>query len=426
MSWSIIKLGDISEVFSGFAFKASNLSSEGIPILKIANIQDKKVIRNCPTNWPENNLNGRLSRYILKKEDFLVAMTGAGSVGKVGKMRNIDRNYLVNQRVGVVRVNKDEADPDFIFYLMSQNKFESYMYGLGLGAGQPNISPTNIGNIEISVPSLGEQHKIASILSAYDDLIENNTRRIKILEEMAQAIYREWFVNFKFPGHEKVKFVDLPAGQAGSELGKIPEGWEVVRLKDIYKTSSGGTPSRKKSHYYENGIYNWIKTRELKDNFIFETEEKITKEALENSSAKLFPEGTVLIALYGATIGKLGILTKESTTNQACCAVIPCYDGFTYAYIYSHLYQKRNDIFELRAGAAQQNISQEIVKNLQILKPNLKLIESYNNNVLPLFDGIRNLLIKNSNLRKTRDLLLPKLMSGEIDVEELDIELNEG
>jgi len=215
--FSTITLSEIASIYSGFAFKSNDLSKDGIPVIKIANIQNKKVQKQCNDFLPENLCNPKLQKYFLDKYDVLIAMTGAGSVGKMGKMRRVDRKYLVNQRVAIVRTNPQIADPEYVYQTLSDDNYEKILYGLGLGAGQPNVSPSEIGSLEIPFPPLPTQRKIAAILSAYDDLIENNMRRIKILEEMAQALYREWFVKFRFPGHEKVKMVE-------SELGMVPEG----------------------------------------------------------------------------------------------------------------------------------------------------------------------------------------------------------
>ena len=261
------------------------------------------------------------------------------------------------------------------------------------------------------------QRKIAAILSAYDDLIENNLRRIKILEAMAQNLYREWFVKFRFPGHQNTRFVESP-------LGKIPEGWEVVRFGELYATSSGGTPSRKVAENYA-GVYPWIKTRELNDDFIFESEEKITDLGLKSSSAKLFPKDTVILAIYGATIGKLGILSMPCATNQACVAILPRTVGFSRSFAFLFLLENRNKLIALGQGAAQQNISQVIIKDFPALQPPAIIMDKLNSLTEPLLDSIRNLQQKNTTLRRTRDLLLPKLISGELDVLGLDIAVPE-
>lgn len=311
--------------------------------------------------------------------------------------------------------NPQIADARFIKYYIDTIKLQ--MQSISRGTTQDNLSLEKIRSFDFLVPPLPTQQKIAAILSAYDDLIENNNRRIEILEEMARMLYREWFVKFRYPGHESDRFYE-------SELGLIPEGWEVVKLGDVYKTTSGGTPSRKKPEYY-GGSISWIKTKELEDKFILETEEKITELGLKKSSAKLFPEKTVVMAMYGATIGKLGILASSSTTNQACCAILTQNNLFSSYYIFLYLLENREKIFSLGMGAAQQNISQQVIRNFDIFKPKDLVLEKFNALVEAMFNSIKVLQQKNNNLRQTRDLLLPRLISGEIDVENLDIKVIE-
>lgn len=309
----------------------------------------------------------------------------------------------------------EKADVRFVKYYIDTIKL--HMQNVSKGTTQDNLSLDKLLTFEFLTTPPQTQRKIAGILSAYDDLIENNTQRIKILEEMARSLYREWFVHFRFPEHEQVKMVD-------SELGLIPEGWEVVKLGDIYRTSSGGTPSRKNPEFYDGSI-KWVKTRELNDAFIFNTEEKITELGLQKSSAKLFPLNAVIIAMYGATIGKLGILASPATTNQACCAILNSRDLFGHAYAFLYLLLNREKIISLGMGAAQQNISQQVIKGFEILKPLPEVMIAFNNIIDPILEVIKVLQHKNANLRRTRDLLLPKLISGEIYIEDLDINTGE-
>lgn len=320
----------------------------------------------------------------------------------------------LGRRLALIRPNMEKINTRFLFYYFFGAEWRKTISKYKIsGATVDRIPLIAFPKFQISLPPLEVQRKIAAILSAYDDLIENNTRRIKILEEMAQMIYREWFVHFRFPGHEKVKMVDSP-------LGKIPEGWEVSKIENLYNTASGGTPSRKIDAYF-NGSINWIKTQELQDGFVFETDEKITETGLQNSSAKVFPMNSVIIAMYGATIGKLGILAEQASTNQACCALLQKHKAFGHAYGFLTLLERRKDIIGLRMGAAQQNISQVVIKNFQILSPSEQILEDFNNIVNPMFDLIRDLQRKNQNLRRTRDLLLPKLISGEVEVEDIEV-----
>ena len=311
-----------------------------------------------------------------------------------------DRFWASDNTLVAYPVN-DQVDTRFLYYLLLEAKLGQHAGG----AAQPLVTQTVLKQVEVVVPSLPTQRKIAGTLSAYDDLIENNLRRIKILEAMAQSLYREWFVHFRFPDHESTKFVD-------SSLGRIPVGWEVKKLEKLYRTSSGGTPSRKNLEYYESGTIDWVKTGELKDCFVLSSEEKITAQALSNSSAKLFPANTVLIALYGATIGQLGILSREAATNQACCAILEMEQPFGRAFAYLMLLLRRDDIIGLRLGAAQQNISQAVLRDFEVICPPATLLEAFNQRTEPILDLLLNLQRHNQTLRSTRDLLLPKLMKG--------------
>lgn len=310
----------------------------------------------------------------------------------------------LGRRMALIRTNPEKIDTRFLhFYFFSKQWREVISNNTLTGATVDRIPLTKFPDFPITIPDLPTQRKIAGILSAYDDLIENNLRRIKILEEMAQSLYREWFVHFRFPCHESAKFAD-------SELGQIPKGWEIKKLEKLYRTSSGGTPSRKNLEFYEEGTIDWVKTGELKDCFVLESEEKITAQALSKSSAKLFPANTVLIALYGATIGQLGILSREAATNQACCAILEVGQPFGRAFAYLTLLLRRDDIIGLRLGAAQQNISQAVLRDFEVLCPPATLLEAFNQRAEPMFDLSLNLQRRNQSLRRTRDLLLPKLL----------------
>jgi type I restriction enzyme S subunit len=410
--WRTRRLADVANVIPGYAFKSKDWSKDGIPVIKIKNIIGDLSIDTTDADCvPSDLLTAKLHKFVLNDGDILVAMTGA-TAGKVGRMR-CKRPHLLNQRVA--KLVPFDIDPLFFWAIVSSEEYQERFFKLADGAAQPNMSGGQIEGVVLLVPPLPTQRKIASILSAYDDLIENNTRRIAILEEMAQSIYREWFVNFRFPGHENAKFIDSP-------LGKIPHGWKVLPLKEVYKTSSGSTPSRKVDKYYQQGSINWVKTKELEDRFIWETEEKITEEGLANSSAKVFPTNTVIMAMYGATIGQLGILGAEATTNQACCGFLTSQSRYGYPYLFFNLLVNRTDIINLRTGAAQQNISQEVIREIPFLVPSLLVVQKFNDSVEPFLQSILRLQKKKVNLNRTRDLLLPKLISGQLDVENLDID----
>ena len=316
---------------------------------------------------------------------------------------------------------KNGVDQGFLNYLIASKDFIDHSDKISSGSRMPRANWKVLEESEWNIPDKEAQQKIASILSAFDDLIENNTRRISILEEMARLIYREWFVHCRYPGaqgsgeqatpgHENDRLVD-----SGTELGEVPEGWGVSKIIDLYDTSAGGTPSRKKNEYY-NGHIPWLKTKELNDSFVQETEEYITDLGLKNSSAKLFPKQSVLVAMYGATVGKMGILDMDAATNQACCAILEKAEPFDYSYLFFTLLEHREKLVGLSQGAAQQNINQGHIKDFQILKPDDSVLLKYQNTVLPMLGQIRTLKKQSEKLTRTRDLLLPKLISGSVEV----------
>jgi len=405
-SWQKCRLGDVCRVIPGYAFKSSDWQNSGIPVVKIKNIRDDSTVDLSETDCvAESLLSQKLQKFVLKNGDILVAMTGA-TAGKVGKVRT-DRPILLNQRVA--KISPVEADHEFIWALVSSEEYQQKFFQLADGAAQPNMSGGQIESVEIPIPPSPVQRRIGSILSAYDELIEKSQRRIRILEAMARALYREWFVHFRFPGHETHPRVP-------SSLGHIPQGWEITTFGELYDTGSGGTPSRACPEFFQAGTIDWVKSQELLDGFILSTEERITERALEESSAKLFPVNAVLIALYGATIGNLAILSRVAATNQACCAVLPKHPEFGREFAFLTLLLNRERIIGMRLGAAQQNISQVILRNLECLKPADELVQRFSQKTAPFFDNILILQRQIQNLRQTRDLLLPRLLSGQVNL----------
>ncbi len=413
-----VRLGTLADFRNGINYNKDNFG-KGIRVINVKDFQDYSVAKF--DDLGEINPDGVIREESLLKNGDIIFVRSNGNRELIG------RSMIINDVPGPishsafsikVRFNSPKVLPRFYAYLFRTQLIRQVLSAQGGGTNIANLNQTILNNLEVPCPPLALQRKIASILSAYDDLIENNTRRIAILEEMAQAIYREWFVNFRFPGHENVKLVDSP-------LGQIPEGWDVVTLKEMYPTSSGGTPSRKKDEYYNGGTINWVKTKELKDRFLWDTEEKITELGLQKSSAKVYPQHTVIMAMYGATIGQLGILGANASTNQACCAFRVHDSEYGYPFIFSYLLYNRTDVIGLRSGAAQQNVSQDVIREIEIARPPVGLVDQFDAVATPTLELMFNLQKANHNLRATSDLLLPKLISGKLDVEDLDIDVGE-
>ena len=300
--------------------------------------------------------------------------------------------------------DEKKADARFVKYLFDatiQQRIKQFTQG----AAQDNLSQEKLLSIDFSVPNVDEQKRIASILSAYDELIENNRRRIHLLEQAARLLYKEWFVYLRFPGHEHVKIKD-----------GVPDGWEKGTIADFFDTTSGGTPSRKQPEFYGGNI-NWVKTQELNEAFIFETDEKITAEALKKSSAKLFPENTLLVSIYGGTnIGRTSILAAPAASNQACVALFPLHRSANYIYAQLFFQSIRENLIGLAQGAAQTNISQQTLRKVKILMPTAALMQNFLASVSPMYNQLKTLKQQNMRLERARDMLMPRLMSGEVAV----------
>lgn len=295
----------------------------------------------------------------------------------------------------------DCCDMKFLFYYMTLLNLESY----NNDAAVPGLNRNLAHKLKIKIPDLPTQQRIADILSAYDDLIENNNKRIALLQKAAQELYKEWFVRFRFPGHETTKFVN-----------GLPEGWTRKKISEFYNTCSGGTPSRSKPEYYENGVYPWVKTGEIKDSIIIDAEEYITENAIRNSSAKLLPAKSVVMAMYGVNIGMLAYFDQEMTCNQACCVFSDKRKFSSRHYLFQYLLSIREYLLLIGFGAAQQNLSQDLIKRVKILMPTDGLVTAFEKKVDDYYESIRNLMMCNQNLTKQRDLLLPRLMSGKLEV----------
>jgi restriction endonuclease S subunit len=309
-----------------------------------------------------------------------------------------------------IRFNTKLCDSEFMFWYLQHLYASGFMHAYHTQhTGVARFQWTTFSEREpLELPPLPVQRRIASILSAYDELIENSQRRIRILEAMARALYREWFVHFRFPGHERVPHI-------ASSLDDIPRGWEVKPLSKLCsRMESGGTPKRKTAEYWEGGDIDWFKTGELWDGFLFASEEKITERGQRESNARLFEPGTILMAIYGSpTVGRLGIVTRPSSCNQAALGVVADTKKISQTFLYFVLLSLRDHFNALAQGAAQQNISKEKVASTVALDPPRPLVAAFDRLAEPTFSQIQSLQRQTQNLRRTRDLLLPRLLAGQ-------------
>ena len=419
--WSACRLGDVIGVKHGYAFKGQFFSDSGShKVLTPGNFIDEGGFksRGEKDRW----YTGAIPQsYVLKRGDLIVAMTeqAEGLLGSAALVPESDL-YLHNQRLGLVEeLCANTVERRFLYYLFNSTPVRKQIRATANGAKVRHTSPGRICSVEVLLPPVHVQHKIASILSAYDDLIENNLRRIKILEEMAQSLYKEWFVDFRFPGHEKVKMVDSP-------LGMIPEGWKTPSVGEELQVLGGGTPDTQVEAYYAEGSINWYTPSDLTASasvFVDASSRRITEEALKSSSAKLFPPYSVMMTSR-ATIGVVAINTTEAATNQGFIVCLPN-ERVPVSYLY-HWFKGTRELFEnLASGATFKELRRSTFREIPILVPSAEVMADFASVCQPVMDLLLALQRKNTVLRQTRDLLLPKLISGEIDVSDLDIDVGE-
>lgn len=378
---------------------------------------NQKCIRKNVVNSSEARINNPEKRRVspeklLRQHDVLVNSTGVGTLGRLAQIRNVPGLSTVDSHITIVRPDLCVFDGSYFGYAMVWN--EPLITAMGEGAtGQTELSRTRLGEeIQVPVPPLSTQRKIASILSAYDDLIENNTRRIQILEEMAQAIYREWFVNFRFPGHEK-------AGMVESELGPIPEGWQVQQFSEVADLSrSGINPSR-----FDEETFAHFSIPAFDESKMPKREMGVTI----RSNKHLVPDECVLLSKINPRIPRVWLPFPETDiraiTSTEFLVLIPK-SRPTSVYLFGLCHSA--EFLEAFAGRAlgtstsHQRVKPKDLQSMVLAIPSQSLIESYSQIARPILRLAHALRQKNANLRHTRDLLLPKLISGEVDVAELD------
>lgn len=323
------------------------------------------------------------------------------------KIWKADRRGCCSNDVLCIRANNN-VDAEFLYYLLSQDLFFAYVMSGANGSKMPRGDKQQIMNWEIEIPSEKEdQRRIASILSSLDRKIELNNKINADLEEMAQAIFKNWFVDFE--PFKDGKFVD-------SELGMIPEGWKVGTLGEFCKCLLGGTPSRSKEEYW-NGEVNWINSGEINKFRILEASEKITELGLAKSATKLLPKKTTVLAITGATLGQVSLLEIDTCANQSVIGVLENTE-VPYEYIYPFIKDRIEMLIQHQTGGAQQHINKDNVESLIFLLPAINVLEDYISLVSPMYKRIESQCFENLYLSLLRDTLLPRLMSGELEVPE--------
>jgi len=404
----------VLEIGDGYRAKNSELRTSGLPFARAQNLNHGFSFDNAD-RYPEDALD-KVGTKVSRPGDCV--FTSKGSVGRVGFVSPQIPQFVYSPQLSYWRtLDPMTLDPQFLRYWLQGPEFARQRDAVKGSTDMADyVNLRDQRQMSITLPKIDAQRRIGAVLSAYDDLIENNNQRVKIVEETTRRIYLEWFVEFRYPGHETVPLVT-------STLGLIPEGWTIDSLGFVCELiQAGGTPSRSNEMYWAHGSIDWFKTNELQDAFLQRSSERVTPLALAHRKTRAFPPGTILMAIYGApTVGRLGVLTATGCCNQAALALRANEDWLTQRFLYYVLLELRSHFNSIAQGAAQQNISKERVAGTVVARPPLHLVRAWDELVRPQWEIKRALTAAASKLREARDLLLPKLISGELDVSDLDI-----
>jgi type I restriction enzyme, S subunit len=334
-------------------------------------------------------------------------VTGPGIIigrkGNVGSVFYEKNNFYPIDTVYYIKYFQETVDFKFLYYLLKNLPLDR----LNSDAAVPGLNRERMLKFKTSIPSFSNQKKIVSILSTYDNLIDINQRRVELLEEAARLLYREWFVYFRFPGHQQVKFID-----------GIPEGWENTKIKKLGQIITGKTPSKKNSRNF-NGNIPFIKTPDMhKAKIILNTEETLSEIGVSSQKNKVLPSWSILVSCIG-TVGVVAMNLFKSQTNQQINSVIPKNKYYRY-YSYFCLSRIKPLLEAIGGGSTMANINKNKFENIKIVVPTENLLIEFYHLVDPIFNQIALLLDQNQKLAQARDLLLPRLMSGKIDVSNFD------
>lgn len=334
-----------------------------------------------------------------------IVFTREAPLGEVGLVREAT-NYFLGQRLVLYRTDSSVCDNRFLMYWFLNPVNKAGIKSRGVGATVTHLRVPECEKIEITAPSIDIQHRIADILSSYDDLIENNRKQIKLLEEAAQRLYKAWFVDLRFPGHEETPIVD-----------GVPAGWERKRADTFFEITIGKTPPRAEKQWFTSGDKGvpWLSISDMGNAgvYAFYTSEGLTEEAVKKHNMKIVPIGTIFVS-FKLTVGRVAIANTDMCTNEAIAHFYikdDIYRPYTYCYLRNFEYDTLGN-----TSSISKAVNSKIIKSMPFVMPDRDTISSFSEMVSPILDEINNKQKACLRLIESRDRLLPKLMSGEIEV----------
>ncbi|ATF74940.1 restriction endonuclease subunit S [Pasteurella multocida] len=457
------KLSDFISIKHGFAFKGEFISTEENEncLLTPGNFAIGGGFKSDKFKFYTGNVP---SDYILNSNDLIVTMTDlskdADTLGYSALVPNIqNKQMLHNQRIGLVIFINDELDKEYLYFLMRSKEYRHHVVSTATGSTVKHTSPSKILSFEFDKPTLEQQKKIAKYLLSFENKIQLNTQTNQTLEQIAQAIFKSWFVDFD-PVKAKINalanggtHVDaeraamqiisgktdaeltqmqqttpaayktlektaalFPSEMVESELGDVPKGWLIQPIKDFGEIICGKTPSKQKQEYYEGNIP-FIKIPDMHSNiFITETNEYLSELGANSQPRKFLPKGSICVSCI-ATVGKVSIVSKLSQTNQQINSIKP-YNKVYSEYLYFYMLSLKETFIALAsAGSATLNMNTTTFSNVKILNPQIELISHFKEIIGVKFDRILGNQLEINTLSRIRDSLLPNLLSGNLNID---------
>ena len=394
--WKECKLGDICKTNINSYSEKDNWSF--VNYLDTGNITENKISDIQFIDLSSESLPSRARRKVQIND--IIYSTVRPNQKHFGIIKNQPENFLVSTGFAVLHINKTIADPNFIFYNLIQNENTESLHAIAeqTTSAYPAIKPSDIENLSIKLPPLPTQQKIVAILSSLDDKIELNNKISTNLEQQAQALFKNWFVDFE------------PFG------GKMPEGWKVGKLSEYCNFQEGYVNPAQTHNEYFDGDVKWLRAVDINESFILNTSRTLTKCGFESAgkSAFLFKPGSIAISKSG-TVGRLGIISDFMCGNRAVIG-IELKEQQNLSYIHQYLKSRQTEFPDMAVGSVQKNLYVSILENLDIIIPSKEVLEKFAAICIPFYDQIKTNCVENNNLSSIRDILLPKLMNGEIGV----------
>lgn len=404
MIWQTTTIEEISEVKGGKRLPAGHDFSPDPTnhlYIRARDIGAGKIQCDQPV-YISDETHLKIARYTVDEGDVVITIVGA-NVGDVGYVSDDLVGANLTENAAKLVVDRKRYDPVFLKYFLASRSSKERLAFIASGAAQGKLGLYKIKSFSVPEPPLPVQRNVSSILSAYDDLIENNRRRIALLEEAARLLYREWFVHFRFPGHEHVKIVN-----------DLPEGWVEGKVSDLGLAITGKTPSKKVEANFGDEVP-FIKTPDMHGNvFVISAEESLSEQGAKTQSNKTVPIGSIMVSCIG-TVGAVAMNASPAQTNQQINTVIPKYQHWQFFGFFA-LKAIKSRLEAMGGGATMANVNKTKFESVPIILPSDELILSFHEIVKPQFELVEKLACQNIELAKARDLLLPRLMDGRLEV----------